>query len=136
MAHAPAHATLSESEPLGSINVTPLIDVLLVLLIMLILTIPMATHSVPLNLPRPAPKVQAFPQHRLVLTAAGAVALDGVALSDAELPGALARLGSDALVIDADPAARYGRFDALLATVRRAGVTRLGFADNSRFAKF
>ena len=136
MAYAPAHTALGESEPLGSINVTPLIDVLLVLLIMLILTIPMATHSVPLNLPKPNPAVAALPQHRLVLTAAGAIMLDGTPVADAALPEALARLGSDPLVIDADPDARYGRFDELLAVVRRAGITRLGFADNSRFATF
>ena len=135
MAYAPT-AARDDAEPLGTINVTPLIDVLLVLLIMLILTIPMATHSVPLNLRQPAPKAQPLPQHRLVLTATGAVMLDGRPIADSALPAALARLGSDALVIDANPAARYGRFDELLAVVRRAGITRLGFADNARFAKF
>ena len=135
MAFAPVPA-VDDADPIGSINVTPLIDVLLVLLIMLILTIPIATHEVPLNLPVGGTRAPATPQHRLNFAAEGTLTLDGAPISDAALPAALARLGDGALVIDADPATRYGRFDQVLAVVRRAGVTRLGFADNARFARF
>ena len=135
MAYAPTAAP-DDAEPLGTINVTPLIDVLLVLLIMLILTIPMATHSVPLESPREGAPGPRLPEHRLALTAAGQVMLDGAPISDAALPATLARLRRDVLIIDADPAARYGRFDTVLAIVRRSGISELGFLNNERFAKF
>lgn len=125
----------ADPEPMAAINITPLIDVLLVLLIMLIITLPIVTHKVPLDLPQPgAPPVNA-PQHRLDLGSDGTVRIDGVGVSDAALPARLhtiARRG-DALVVAAAGDARYARFDSLLATIKRAGITKLGFADNAQF---
>lgn len=126
----------TDPEPMAAINITPLIDVLLVLLIMLIITLPIVTHKVPLDLPQAgAPPIDA-PQHRLDLGTDGAVRIDGAAVSDAALPTqlrAIARRG-EPLVVAAAADARYARFDDLLAAIKRAGITRLGFADNARFA--
>lgn len=126
-------------EPIGAINVTPFIDVLLVLLIMIILTVPMQSHKVPIDLPgddtRP---LTAEPlSHELDIDRQGGLLWDGGRISDAQLPGLLARVAADdrtELHLKTDPETRYERFDAVLATVKRANVTRLGFIGNERLA--
>jgi len=125
--------------PIAAINTTPLIDMMLVILIMLIVAIPMTSHKVPLELPPPDPgHVPPPPSHRLAIDSAGALRWDGRPLPGAALPARLAALAADparpALLLDADGEARYERVDELLAAIRRAGVTRLGFVDNQRFA--
>ena len=127
-------------QPMAAMNMTPLIDVLLVLLVMMILSIPIMTHKLPIDLPPPGPydPVQ-HTQHRIDLGADGRLAWDGVALSDAALPGKLAAMQREPaadLQIAANAAARYERFDQTLATIKRAGITRLGFVGNERFAQF
>ena len=126
-------------QPIATINTTPLIDLMLVLLIMFIVTIPVATHKVPLDLPQPPPTpVQPVPVHRLGLDSAGALSWDGQSIAAAELPGRLTALAADPaepqLHIAADAETPYLRVDEALAEVKRAGITRLGFVDNQRFA--
>jgi biopolymer transport protein ExbD len=134
-------ATTSEtpSQPISAINTTPLIDLMLVLLIMFIISIPIATHKVPLDLPTPGPIVSdPAPSHRLSLDAAGRFDWDGRAIADPQLAPLLARLAADPvgpelqLLVDAET--RYHRVDETLAAIRRAGVVRLGFVGNERFA--
>ncbi|MBX3595879.1 MAG: biopolymer transporter ExbD [Sphingomonas sp.] len=131
----PGAVAVKEAEPLAAINITPLIDVMLVLLIMMILTIPIATHKLPIDLPngQPAPLTGAMP-HRLDIARNGALAWDGRAITDRELPTLLAASVRDSAVLHlkTDPAASYRRFNAVLAVVKRAGVTRLGFIGNER----
>ena len=124
--------------PIAAINTTPLIDMMLVILIMLIVSIPMTTHKVPLDLPRPAPQ-QALPQiHRLAIQPSGALLWDGQVLPAGALPARLGAFQADpdmpVLELLADGEARYERVDQVLAQIRRAGVTRLGFVGNERFA--
>lgn len=126
--------------PIATINTTPLIDMMLVILIMIIVAIPMANHKVPLDLSPPDPgRTTTPPSHRLTIDAAGALAWDGRPLAEADLPGRLAALTADprrpALILDAHGETRYARVDELFAAIRRAGVTRLGFFDNRRFAE-
>ena len=121
-----------------TINTTPLIDLLLVLLVMLILSVPIATHKVPLDLPRAVPTPEApRPVHRLAIAANGAYFWDGSPLADDELAGRLSAMARNpaepVLHLVADGEARYERVDETLAVVLRAGVTRLGFVDNERF---
>ncbi len=127
-------------QPMSAMNITPLIDVLLVLLVMMILTIPAITHKVPLDLPQPG---HADPQnmvvHQLDLAANGALRLDGAALAPNALPARLVALKADPnaeLHVAADPQAPFGRFDETLATIKRAGITRLGFVGNERYTDF
>lgn len=125
------------SQPIAEMNITPLIDVMLVLLIMMILTLPIATHKVAVDLPSGSGHpVSADKTHRLEIAASGALSLDGTAIAESALPDQLVATMADkdaTLTIRADAAARYETFDRVLATVKRAGVTRLGFVGNDQF---
>lgn len=140
----PAYAAAApDGRVIAELNMTPLIDVLLVLIVMFILLVPAMTHEVSIDLPQgTAPVTLPTAPHRLAMTRAGAVSLDGVGMTDAALGERLAALvRTDAkatVVLGADPLARYERVDQVLAVVKRAGVTRLGFeglgkADDSAF---
>jgi biopolymer transport protein ExbD len=131
-------APQAEFAPIAAINTTPLIDMMLVILIMLIVSIPMTTHKVPLDLPAPHPMPVTPPIHRLVILASGALTWDGQVLAAAALAGRLDALQADpthpVLELEPDGAARYERVDQVLAQIRRTGITRLGFVGNERFA--
>lgn len=128
------------AEPAPTINTTPLIDLMLVLLVMFIISIPVATHKVPMDVATGPPPVQPREPvvHRLDLDAAGRLAWDGRSIADAQLPALLAGMAADParpeLHIAADAETRYERVDSTLATIARAGVTRMGFVGNERFA--
>lgn len=131
----PSFAGAAEA-PIHDLNTTPLIDVMLVLLIMFIVTIPVTTHKVPLDLPQGPPAESERVVHRLELDAAGGIALDGRAVSQGELPAILAPIAADPasdLHLRAEGETPYDRFDQVLAIVKRVGITRLGMVDNARF---
>ena len=133
-----AFASVTE-QPIADLNTTPLIDVMLVLLIMFILSVPLATHAVKINLPMNGPPPVNEPKvHRIDLDAAGRILWDGAPLPGAELPrrldAFLAARDDGVLELRADGGARYEDFDKLLATVKRSGIERLAFVGNERFA--
>ena len=127
--------------PIAAINTTPLVDVMLVLLIMFIMIIPVASHKVAIDLPGPPPPVPTVPPpaHRLDIAANGALMWDGAAIPAASLPARLTAMAADparpVLHLNADGAARYERVDQVLAQIRGAGVTRMGFVNNHLFAR-
>jgi biopolymer transport protein ExbD len=126
--------------PIAAINTTPLVDVMLVLLIMFIMIIPVTSHKVPLDLPTGPPSVTSTPppSHRLDIYVDGGLTWDGGAIAPAALAGRLAALAADPaepeLHLNVDGEARYEQVDQILGQIRVAGVTRLGFVDNGRFA--
>ena len=68
-----ASSAVTIEDPVPALNVTPLIDVLLVLIVMLILTIPIMTHKVPIDLPAPGPRTVApTTYHRISIAPSGA----------------------------------------------------------------
>jgi biopolymer transport protein ExbD len=134
-----AFATVTE-QPISALNTTPLIDVMLVLLIMFIITVPLATHSVKINLPADGPPPKNEPKvHRVELDGAGRFLWDGAPVAAADLPrrldAFLAARDDGVLELRADGAARYDDFDRLLAIVKRSGIERLAFVGNERFAQ-
>lgn len=140
---AAAIARAPAAEPMMEINTTPLIDVMLVLLIMLIMTVPSQNHSVPLDLPGPGPVLKVQPiVNRLGVTAGGALLWNGHPAPDASIAQALRTVASEApastseLQLVPDPAARFERVDAVLAMTKRAGVVRMGFVGNERYGRF
>lgn len=117
---------------MGELNITPLIDVMLVLLVMFILAVPAVTHEVEVDLPHGP--IEPVPEERVThvvgLSAGGQASLDGAAMGDADVRARLAVLARDPatlVLFRADPRVRYERADQVLAEVKRAGVTKLGF---------
>ena len=117
---------------LSEINTTPLIDVMLVLLVMLIITIPLQTHAVHLDLPTAAPAVaEPPPAVQIVVDAAGIITYDGqpIALGSA-LDQRFQQVGqSDAppeIHVRADDNAPYGTVAAIMACAQRHAVRKFG----------
>ncbi|MBY8824876.1 ExbD/TolR family protein [Sphingomonas colocasiae] len=130
-------AVVAEPRPFQDLNITPLIDVMLVLLVMFILLIPVQFHEVPLDLPgKPGPAADR-PIVRLSIGADDVVRWNGSAIGEDSLPGRFHGLVTDpaqpVLQIAADGAARYEIFDRTLAAAKKAGITRLGMVGNEQF---
>lgn len=135
-------AMARDTRPIGELNTTPLIDIMLVLLIMFIVTIPLQTHAVKLDLPSgPTVPLPVQPTRNLVeVTDAGAVLWNGVAVDDATLRRQLRASQQlhplPELHVRPTAGARYERVDQLLATLKREQVARVGFVGNEAYAGF
>ncbi len=134
-----AYATVGE-QPFSEINTTPIIDVMLVLLIMFIITLPLMTHSVKIDLPAPGVTGEEKPEtHQLALDSASRLSWDGAPITEAQLSARLAAFRAapqeSVLHFRAEAETRYEDFDRVLADVKRAGVRHLGFVGNERFAR-
>jgi biopolymer transport protein ExbD len=133
-----ARAESAQFAPIATINTTPLIDMMLVILIMVIVAIPLRHHKVPLDLPTNPTGGAPPPAHTLTMAREGRLAWDGQPLTDAALAPRLSAMVADPapplLRLAIDGEARYARVDQLLATIRGAGVTRLGMVGNRDFA--
>jgi biopolymer transport protein ExbD len=117
----------------AEINVTPLIDVLLVLLIVFMLAIPVIGQRVPLVLPQPAPPSPLEPERVAVrIGADGAVSIGGqlldAAVWQAQLAHDAARVPQPALVVEAHPDAAYAAVVDVLAAGHRAGYAAVSVA--------
>jgi biopolymer transport protein ExbD len=128
-----------EPELMMDINTTPLIDVMLVLIIMLIITIPVQLHAVSLNMPQGNPPPQAMPAVvTLDIEAGGALLWNGEALADraaleVRLKAAAAQPDQPELHLRANKAVDYGVVAMVLASAQRLGVTKLGMVGNEQF---
>jgi biopolymer transport protein ExbD len=132
-------ASQSDS-PMGEMNTTPLIDVMLVLLIMFIITLPLQTHAVNIDLPAEGPPEVIKPlQNNVQVTAEGAVLWNGNAVSFATLATQLERTRAlspqPELRFEPEPQARYALVDSTLAVIKRSGVGGFGFVGNERYAR-
>ncbi|RZL10172.1 MAG: biopolymer transporter ExbD [Rubrivivax sp.] len=120
------------NQPMSEINMTPLIDVMLVLLVIFMLTAPLMSASLKLNLPRTegARTQPADPKAlRLDLLASGDLQIDGALVSLDAFRQRLAPLnGSDTEVhLRADQAVPYGRVAEVLGLLQQAGLHRIAF---------
>jgi biopolymer transport protein ExbD len=129
-----------DGQPMMELNTTPLIDVMLVLLIMFIITIPIQTHAVKVDLPQnsnqSAPPVE--PQkNKLYIDANGNVFWNSVQIDDVTLrqylDASLQINPEPELHFQPDPQARYDVVDRVLAIVKRANVSKLGFVGNEQY---
>ncbi|MBL8335906.1 MAG: biopolymer transporter ExbD [Rhodoferax sp.] len=120
-------------EVMNEINMTPLVDVMLVLLIIFIITVPVMKHSVTIDLPRAANQQQVTrPEtNRLNVDAAGQYFWNETAVDDAQLQARLAeaakREPQPELHIRGDRQVRYERVAQAMAAAQRAGVRKIGF---------
>ena len=128
-----------DGEPMIEMNVTPLIDVLLVLLIMFIITIPPQTHAVKVDLPQnnPTPITVLPDKNTVSIDPMGQVAWNGNPVDDVTLRqylnASLALPTEPELHFQPDPNARYEKVDEVLAIIKRLGVTRMGFIGNEQY---
>jgi biopolymer transport protein TolR len=120
-------------QPMADINMTPLVDVMLVLVVIFILTAPLMASSVRLDLPRSEGATPGtVPRFvTLVVDASGQAFLDDQPLSPPALAERLRRIGADRpdteIQLRADAAVPYGRVVELMGLASAAGLTRLGF---------
>ena len=118
---------------MSEINVTPLVDVMLVLLVIFIITAPLLSYAIKLELPNEiAPAAEPVAATvKLSIDAEGQVYWDTAPVSDDALRARLADAGRLAqppeLHLRADKATRYERIAFVLSSAQQAGVTRIGF---------
>jgi biopolymer transport protein ExbD len=125
-----------EGEPMSEINTTPLIDVMLVLLIMLIVTLPPQRHAVKLDTPLPPPPNQPPPPPdlpdpiRISVDYNGDIYWNGIVVDDATLQNNLriesARAMQPEIHIEPHRLAKYGSVAHVMASSQREGLTKLG----------
>ena len=133
-----------EDEPMMDINTTPLIDVMLVLLFMFIITIPIQTHAVKLDLPIDDPNAVAPPvdpvKNKIVIEPTGVVLWNGTPVDPVTLRQYLdittTMTPTPELHLQPHPDARYEDVDEVLAITKRANVTAMGFVGNEAYANF
>jgi biopolymer transport protein ExbD len=131
----------TQGEPMMDINTTPLIDVMLVLLIMFIITIPPQTHAVKLDLPQNQQPTNPPPidpiKNKVVITAGGAVLWNGTPVNLTQLRQYLDVTQQmdpiPELHLQPEPNARYELVDKVLAVTKQAKVSKMGFVGNEAY---
>ena len=130
-----------DNEPMMEMNTTPLIDVMLVLLIMFIITLPVQTHAVKIDLPIPTDaKNNVDPEkNKVMIDPRGVITWNGTPIDLAQLATYLEQTKAlpvePELQVQPDPYARYIVVDRVMAVVKRSGVGKLGFVGNEQYAR-
>jgi biopolymer transport protein ExbD len=133
-----------EDEVLLDINTTPLIDVMLVLLVMLIVTIPIQTHAVKLDLPinnNPPPPEQEMPEVvNLEIDFDGTVIWNGTPVAtraqlDLFLQQTASKVPQPEVHLRPNRLAKYDAVARTLADAQRLGVTKIGFVGNEQYVE-
>jgi biopolymer transport protein ExbD len=129
-----AFGTQDDSDDvMNEINMTPLVDVMLVLLIIFIITVPVMKHAVNIDLPRATNEVENTPPEtvRLTVDAQGSYYLNEAPIADAELTprfqAAAAQEPQPELHIRGDKAVRYERVAQAMAAAQQSGLRKIGF---------
>ena len=121
------------ARPMSDINMTPLIDVMLVLLVIFIVTAPLLTHAVKLELPRASAQVNQAKADKVefAIDASGALYWNGEPVSREDANTRFAAAGKQQpqpeIHLRADQAVPYKHVARTLADASRAGLTKLGF---------
>ncbi|MGH8617298.1 MAG: ExbD/TolR family protein [Burkholderiales bacterium] len=128
----------ANDRPMAEINMIPLIDVMLVLLVIFIITAPLLTHAVKIDLPKAASSPnQTRPQHiQLSINAEGEFHWAGEKLDRAQLRTRLAEASRQEpqpeVHLRADKTTQYQYVAEVLADSAKAGLTRIGFVSDPR----
>jgi biopolymer transport protein ExbD len=130
----------SDPEVMMDINTTPLIDVMLVLLVMLIITIPIQLHSVNLNMPtgNPPPPLVLPEVVKLDIDPSSVVYWNGLPLPDRaaleeNLKAASAQAVQPELHLRPDKLAKYAIVAGVMASAQRLGLTKIGIVGSEQF---
>ncbi|KRF01171.1 biopolymer transporter ExbD [Frateuria sp. Soil773] len=135
-----AFSSGNSSGPMADINVTPLVDVMLVLLIIFMITAPMLTHKVKIDLPQPNPNIQQpdtpLEPIRLKIDQAGAMYWNDTPIDELGLKAQLAVIGGQAdaakqpeVQISAADGTAYESVAKVLADAKSYGLTKIGFTE-------
>lgn len=135
------HRSIFRADPNGDpdINTTPLIDVMLVMLVMFVITIPPPTHSVDVTLPAgPIEAGKILDENRVTIDTSDVIRWNNEAVDLAEL-GMLVKLAAErpdpaAILLEPDARARYLRVDEAIGAIRRNGGTRIAFPGIRNYA--
>ena len=120
--------------PMAEINVTPLVDVMLVLLIIFMITAPLLVAGVPVDLPESRAKAldQDVKPVQIAIDQSGALFIDDAPVSDAELPRRLANIAAEPepaegrrIYLRADKGLDYGQVMRVMGELNRAGLNRV-----------
>ncbi len=129
----------SHPQPMAEINTTPLVDVMLVLLVIFIITAPLLTHALRIDLPVAAAPAAAEKPETVTLSidAAGALywndePVPGIEALGERLQRAAARQPQPELHLRADRDTRYQRIAEVMASAQQAGIAKLGFVTDPR----
>ena len=133
-----------DGSPMMEMNTTPLIDVMLVLLIMFIITIPVATHAVSIDLPQATPPDQTQIidpiKNKLILTAGNEILWNGAPTTQGQLVSLLAQTKALAtepeLQFQPEEYASYELANQVLKVIKVSGVSKFGFVQNELYANF
>ncbi|GFM65223.1 biopolymer transporter ExbD [Pseudomonas cichorii] len=126
-----AFSTQDNDEVLSEINVTPLVDVMLVLLVVFIVTAPLLTNSIPINLPKTEAVAPAEQKDPLVVSIDGQgkvfINKDEIQadLLETNLQAAKAKDAQVRVQLQADNDVNYGEVARAMASIERAGITKL-----------
>ena len=130
-----------DTQPMGEMNTTPLIDVMLVLLIMFVITIPAATHSLEVDLPRaPTEIVPDNVTNKLVLDAEDRLVWNGDPIDRAQLATLLDAMKAlpvtPELQFEPDAQSSYAASADTLRVIEASGIPSFGFVGNERYREF
>ncbi|MCB0116487.1 MAG: biopolymer transporter ExbD [Caldilineaceae bacterium] len=133
-----------DGEPMMEMNTTPLIDVMLVLLIMFIITIPIQTHAVKIDLPNDSannpPDMIDPVKNKVAIDVAGTITWNGLPIDKLTLrqylKASMALPVEPVLQFQPDPQTRYVVVDEVLSIIKASKVTKLGFVGNEQYASF
>ena len=133
-----------DGEPMMEMNTTPLIDVMLVLLIMFIITIPVATHAVNIDLPVASPPNQDQQidpvKNKVVLSNSDQILWNGQPTTDGQLVTLLQQTTQmnpePELQFQPEAAASYDLSAKVLNIIKSSGVTKFGFVGNEMYSEF
>jgi len=133
-----------DGSPMMEMNTTPLIDVMLVLLIMFIITIPVATHAVNIDLPTPSPtppNVLVKPlKNKVTITSQDLIQWDGNTVTENQLSTLLIASTKmkpePELQFQPDSQAGYEISARVLKDIKASGATKFGFVGNEQYASF
>ena len=126
-------------QPMSEINTTPLVDVMLVLLVIFIITAPLLTHSINLDLPNAQAPASAEKPETITLSidGSGTIFWNEERLADpaqleARLAQAARRQPQPELHLRADRETRYQKIAELMSSAQRAGIAKIGFVTDPR----
>ena len=139
--HLPSGKSRGRRAPMAEINVTPLVDVMLVLLIIFMVTAPLMTAGVPVNLPESRAKALDQEQKpvQIAIDETGTIFVDNEAVTEEALSTRLAAIagkpgpdGKPAQVfLRADQALGYGKVMRVMGELNRAGLNRVSLLTNA-----